>query len=169
MFIFQMKKIVSDVRRHKKPTFIEYDTMRYCAHNGPEDEDAKFNYRPKDLNFWKKISGLESSKIIEISSNDNFWSMGDVGPCGPCSEIFYDNGDKISGGLPGTKNQDGNRFVEIWNLVFMQHEKKEDKFIDLPIKCVDTGMGLERINAVINGKTNSLATRPFILFSATLG
>ena len=109
----------------------------------------------ESLNFWKKISGLESSRIIEIASNDNFWSMGDVGPCGPCSEIFYDNGDKISGGLPGTKNQDGNRFVEIWNLVFMQHEKKEDKLINLPIKCVDTGMGLERINAVINGKTNN--------------
>ncbi len=109
----------------------------------------------ESLNFWKKISGIESSKIIEISSNDNFWSMGEVGPCGPCSEIFYDNGKDISGGLPGTKNQDGDRFVEIWNLVFMQHEKKEKGLINLPTKCVDTGMGLERINAVINGKTNN--------------
>jgi len=109
----------------------------------------------ESLNFWKKISGFESSRIIEIGSTDNFWSMGDVGPCGPCSEIFYDNGKNISGGLPGSKNQDGNRFVEIWNLVFMQHEKKDDKLINLPNKCVDTGMGLERINAVINGKTNN--------------
>ena len=109
----------------------------------------------ESLNFWKKISGIESSRIIEISSDDNFWSMGDVGPCGPCSEIFYDNGKNVDGGLPGTKNQDGNRYVEIWNLVFMQFEKKEKKLINLPTKCVDTGMGLERISAVINGKTNN--------------
>ena len=86
-------------------------------------------YKEDELSFkiWKKISGFNDEKIIRISSNDNFWSMGDSGPCGPCSEIFYDNGENIKGGLPGTKNQDGDRFVEIWNLVFMEYEKKGEK------------------------------------------
>ncbi|NRB10689.1 MAG: alanine--tRNA ligase [Rickettsiaceae bacterium] len=102
--------------------------------------------------WWKKISGFNDDKIIRIKTNDNFWSMGDVGPCGPCSEIFYDHGDKIFGGLPGTKDEDGDRYIEIWNLVFMQFEQVDkDTRIELPKKSVDTGMGLERIAAVIQG------------------
>ena len=103
--------------------------------------------------LWQKISGFSDDKIIAIASDDNFWSMGDIGPCGPCSEIFYDHGDKIFGGPPGSKDQDGDRFVEIWNLVFMQFEKTKDgKKINLPKPCIDTGMGLERIASVIQGK-----------------
>ena len=109
------------------------------------DDDEAFN-------FWKKISSLHDSKIIRIKTNDNFWSMGDTGPCGPCSEIFYDHGDHIKGGPPGSIDQDGNRFVEIWNLVFMQFEQvSKDKRINLPKPSVDTGMGLERIAAVLQG------------------
>jgi alanyl-tRNA synthetase len=103
-------------------------------------------------NFWRKIANLKEEKIIRISSDDNFWSMGDVGPCGPCSEIFYDHGEKIFGSEPGTKDQDGDRFTEIWNLVFMQFEKNSDgKMNPLPKPCIDTGMGLERITSVIQG------------------
>ena len=87
--------------------------------------------------------------------------MGDSGPCGPCGEIFFDNGESIKGGLPGTKNQDGDRFVEIWNLVFMEYEKKGDNLETLPGKFVDTGMGLERILAVLNGKVNNYDTDLF--------
>ena len=109
------------------------------------DDDEAFN-------LWKKISGLHDSKIIRIKTNDNFWSMGDTGPCGPCSEIFYDHGDHLKGGPPGSPDQDGNRFVEIWNLVFMQFEQvSKDKRINLPKPSVDTGMGLERIAAVLQG------------------
>ena len=109
-----------------------------------EDEDA--------LNLWKKISGLSENKIIKISTSDNFWSMGDTGPCGPCSEIFYDHGDKLKGGIPGSPDEDGDRFIEIWNLVFMQFEQlSKDKRIDLPKPSVDTGMGLERMTAVLQG------------------
>ncbi len=109
-----------------------------------EDEDS--------FKLWKKIAGLNEKKIIKISTNDNFWSMGDTGPCGPCSEIFYDHGDKLKGGLPGTSAQDGDRFIEIWNLVFMQFEQiSKDKRINLPKPSVDTGMGLERISAVLQG------------------
>ena len=109
------------------------------------DDDEAFN-------LWKKISNLHDSKIIRIKTNDNFWSMGDTGPCGPCSEIFYDHGDHIKGGPPGSIDQDGNRFVEIWNLVFMQFEQvSKDKRINLPKPSVDTGMGLERIAAVLQG------------------
>ncbi len=120
-------------------------------------------FKEDDLSYaiWKKISGFSDNKIIKISSNDNFWSMGELGPCGPCSEIFFDNGDKINGGMPGTKNQDGNRFVEIWNLVFMEFEKKESGMFKLPGKFVDTGMGLERITAVLAGKTNNYETDLF--------
>ena len=120
-------------------------------------------YKEDELSFkiWKKISGFNDDKIIRISSNDNFWSMGDSGPCGPCSEIFYDNGENLKGGLPGTKNQDGDRFVEIWNLVFMEYEKKGDSLETLPGKFVDTGMGLERILAVLNGKVNNYDTDLF--------
>lgn len=102
------------------------------------------------FNLWQKIAGFSDDKIIRIATDDNFWSMGDVGPCGPCSEIFYDHGDKIFGGVPGSKDQDGDRFIEIWNLVFMQFEKKADGTkIALPKPSIDTGMGLERISSVM--------------------
>ncbi len=100
--------------------------------------------------LWKKISGLKEDKIIKISTSDNFWSMGETGPCGPCSEIFYDHGDKIEGGIPGSVNEDGDRFIEIWNLVFMEYEQiNKEKRIKLPKPSIDTGMGLERISAVL--------------------
>ena len=106
----------------------------------------------ESFNLWKKIASLNDNKIIKISTSDNFWSMGDTGPCGPCSEIFYDHGDKLSGGPPGSLEQDGDRFIEIWNLVFMQYEQiTKDKRISLPKPSVDTGMGLERMTAVLQG------------------
>ena len=121
------------------------------------DDDVAWNH-------WKKITGFPDHKIIRISTNDNFWSMGDTGPCGPCSEIFYDHGDKIAGGPPGSKDADGDRFTEIWNLVFMQYEQlppltspplaggiERGRCIDLPKPSIDTGMGLERISAVMQG------------------
>ncbi|MDC1316162.1 alanine--tRNA ligase, partial [Alphaproteobacteria bacterium] len=112
--------------------------------------------------FWKKIAGLNDDKIIRISSSDNFWSMGDVGPCGPCSEIFYDHGDKYEGGPPGSHNEDGDRFIEIWNLVFMQFEQiDKNTRADLPKPCVDTGMGLERITALLNGSNDNYSTDLF--------
>jgi len=112
--------------------------------------------------FWKKIAGLSDDKIIRISSSDNFWSMGDVGPCGPCSEIFYDHGDKYEGGPPGSRNEDGDRFIEIWNLVFMQYEQvNKDTRTNLPKPCVDTGMGLERITALLNGSNDNYSTDLF--------
>ena len=114
-----------------------------------------YNKDEESEKLWKKISGFSQSKIIKISSSDNFWSMGDSGPCGPCSEIFYDQGSNLPGGLPGSKNQDGPRFIEIWNLVFMEFNRKNNRLLKLPKKCVDTGMGLERITAVINGKKNN--------------
>lgn len=102
--------------------------------------------------LWKKIAGLPDEKIIRIATNDNFWSMGDTGPCGPCSEIFYDHGPHIAGGPPGSPDEDGDRFVEIWNLVFMQFEQFADGTRrDLPKPQIDTGMGLERIAAVLQG------------------
>ena len=102
--------------------------------------------------IWKKVSGLEDARIIRIPTNDNFWSMGDTGPCGPCSEIFYDHGKEIPGGMPGSENEDGDRFIEIWNLVFMQFETLQDgSRINLPKPSIDTGMGLERIAAVLQG------------------
>lgn len=106
--------------------------------------------------LWKKIAGLSEDRIIKISTNDNFWSMGDTGPCGPCSEIFYDHGDKIWGGLPGTKDQDGDRYIEIWNLVFMQYEQlASGERVKLPKPSIDTGMGLERIAAVLQNLHNN--------------
>jgi alanyl-tRNA synthetase len=102
--------------------------------------------------LWKKISGLPESRIIKIPTKDNFWAMGDDGPCGPCSEIFYDHGEHIPGGPPGSPNEDGDRFVEIWNLVFMQYEQTANEIVaELPSKSIDTGMGLERIAAVLQG------------------
>ena len=120
------------------------------------------------LNAWKKISGFSDNQIIRISSDDNFWSMGDDGPCGPCSEIFFDNGNNVKGGLPGTKNQDGERYVEIWNLVFMEFQKKNGNLKKLPNHCVDTGMGLERITAVLSGKKIILRPIYFKLFLVIL-
>ena len=109
-----------------------------------EDEDS--------FKLWKKIAGLNDDKIIKIKTSDNFWSMGDTGPCGPCSEIFYDHGEKLKGGPPGSPDEDGDRFIEIWNLVFMQYEQiSKDKRINLPKPSVDTGMGLERMTAVLQG------------------
>ena len=106
--------------------------------------------------LWKKISGLPDSKIIKISTSDNFWSMGETGPCGPCSEIFYDHGPKISGGIPGSANEDGDRYIEIWNLVFMQYEMQANgNRVDLPRPSIDTGMGLERMAAVLQGVHNN--------------
>ncbi|MDI7863910.1 alanine--tRNA ligase [Rhizobiaceae bacterium n13] len=105
------------------------------------------------FDLWKKIAGLPDSRIIRIPTSDNFWAMGDTGPCGPCSEIFYDHGDQIWGGPPGSPEEDGDRFIEIWNLVFMQYEQltKEER-IDLPRPSIDTGMGLERVAALLQGK-----------------
>ena len=104
----------------------------------------------ESFNLWKKIAGLSDDKIIKIFTADNFWSMGDTGPCGPCSEIFYDHGDKLKGGPPGSPDEDGDRFIEIWNLVFMQYEQiSKEKRINLPKPSVDTGMGLERMTAVL--------------------
>lgn len=102
--------------------------------------------------LWKKIASLSDDRIIRIKTNDNFWSMGETGPCGPCSEIFYDHGDHIAGGLPGTPDEDGDRYIEIWNMVFMQYEQiDKDTRIELPQKSIDTGMGLERIAALLQG------------------
>ena len=104
------------------------------------------------FDLWKKISGLPDARIIRIPTADNFWAMGDTGPCGPCSEIFYDHGSHIPGGPPGSADQDGDRFIEIWNLVFMQFEQKDaDTRVPLPKPSIDTGMGLERIAAVLQG------------------
>jgi len=102
--------------------------------------------------LWKKVAGLSDDKIIRIATSDNFWAMGDTGPCGPCSEIFYDHGDHIPGGPPGSPDEDGDRFIEIWNLVFMQFEQTAESRINLPKPSIDTGMGLERIAAVLQGK-----------------
>ena len=120
-----------------------------------EDEEAG--------EIWKKISGFSDNKIIKISTDDNFWSMGEEGPCGPCSEIFFDHGDSVQGGPPGSKDEDGDRFVEIWNLVFMQFLKKSNsEKVDLPKPSIDTGMGLERISTVLQGKINSFDTDLFL-------
>jgi alanyl-tRNA synthetase len=117
---------------------------KLCVTVYEEDNDS--------FNLWKKIAGLSENKIIRISTADNFWSMGDTGPCGPCSEIFYDHGDKLTGGPPGSPNEGGDRFTEIWNLVFMQYEQiSKDNRINLPKPSVDTGMGLERMTAVLQG------------------
>jgi alanyl-tRNA synthetase len=102
--------------------------------------------------LWRKITGLPEKKILRIAGSDNFWAMGDTGPCGPCSEIFYDHGDHIWGGPPGSPEAEGDRFVEIWNLVFMQYEQLADgKRVDLPRPSIDTGLGLERMAAVLQG------------------
>ena len=122
-----------------------------------------FNEDDEAFDLWKKISGFGEDRIIRIPTSDNFWSMGETGPCGPCSEIFYDHGDHLQGGLPGTKDQDGDRYIEIWNLVFMQYEQvTKDKRIDLPKPSVDTGMGLERIAALLQGTHDNYKTDHFL-------
>ena len=122
-----------------------------------------FNEDDEAFNLWKKITGFGEDKIIKISTSDNFWSMGETGPCGPCSEIFYDHGDHLKGGLPGTKDQDGDRYIEIWNLVFMQFEQiSRDRRVNLPKPSVDTGMGLERIAALLQGTHDNYKTDHFV-------
>ncbi|MGJ4923967.1 alanine--tRNA ligase [Bradyrhizobium oligotrophicum] len=121
----------------------------------PKDKLTATVYIDDDEAFglWKKIAGLPESRIIRIAGSDNFWQMGDTGPCGPCSEIFYDHGDKIWGGPPGSPEADGDRFIEIWNLVFMQYEQLEGGVRNpLPKPSIDTGAGLERVAAVLQGK-----------------
>jgi alanyl-tRNA synthetase len=119
-----------------------------------EDDEA--------FDLWRKIGGLPESKIIRIPTSDNFWQMGDTGPCGPCSEIFYDHGEHIPGGPPGSPDQDGDRFIEIWNLVFMQFEQlRPGERVPLPKPSIDTGMGLERISAVLQGTHDNYATDLF--------
>ncbi|MDU1692704.1 MAG: alanine--tRNA ligase, partial [Bradyrhizobium sp.] len=121
----------------------------------PKDKLTATVYIDDDEAFglWKKIAGLPESRIIRIAGSDNFWQMGDTGPCGPCSEIFYDHGDKVWGGPPGSPEADGDRFIEIWNLVFMQYEQLEGGVRNpLPKPSIDTGAGLERVAAVLQGK-----------------
>ncbi len=114
------------------------------------------------FDLWKKIAGLPESRIIRIPTKDNFWAMGDDGPCGPCSEIFFDHGDHIPGGPPGSPDEDGDRFVEIWNLVFMQFEQAAGEIVsELPKKSIDTGMGLERVAAVLQGVHDNYDTDTF--------
>jgi alanyl-tRNA synthetase len=135
----------------------------------PKDKLTATVYVDDDQAFdlWKKIAGLPESRIIRIAGADNFWQMGDTGPCGPCSEIFYDHGDKIPGGPPGSADAEGDRFIEIWNLVFMQFEQQPGgSRIALPRPSIDTGMGLERIAAVLQGTHDNYAID---LFRALIG
>jgi alanyl-tRNA synthetase len=114
------------------------------------------------FDLWKKIAGLPEERIIRIATKDNFWAMGDNGPCGPCSEIFFDHGDHIPGGPPGSPDEDGDRFVEIWNLVFMQFEQEANEIVgNLPRPSIDTGMGLERVAAVMQGVHDNYDTDTF--------
>lgn len=126
-------------------------TKEFCL---PKDKLLVTVYHSDDVaaELWRKISNLSDEKIVRIATVDNFWAMGETGPCGPCSEIFYDHGDEIWGGPPGSANEGGDRFIEIWNLVFMQYEQvsKEER-VELPHPSIDTGMGLERIAAVLQG------------------
>jgi alanyl-tRNA synthetase len=122
------------------------------------------------FDLWRKISGLPESRIIRIPTKDNFWAMGDSGPCGPCSEIFFDHGDHIPGGPPGSPDEHGDRFVEIWNLVFMQYEQEDNEIVrDLPRPSIDTGMGLERIAAVLQGVHDNYDTDTFKALIAASG
>src|SRR6188508_1988342 len=135
----------------------------------PKDKLTATVYVDDDQAFdlWKKIAGLPESRIIRIAGSDNFWQMGDTGPCGPCSEIFYDHGDKIPGGPPGSADADGDRFIEIWNLVFMQFEQLAGgQRNNLPRPSIDTGMGLERIAAVLQGTHDNYSID---LFRALIG
>ena len=130
----------------------------------PEDRILVTVYAEDDQAFdlWKKIAGLPESRILRIPTSDNFWAMGDTGPCGPCSEIFYDHGPDLPGGPPGSEDEDGDRFIEIWNLVFMQFEQvTPDERLDLPRPSIDTGMGLERTAAVMQGTHDNYDTDLF--------
>ncbi|MCL6697455.1 alanine--tRNA ligase [Sphingomonas sp. NSE70-1] len=130
----------------------------------PADRLIATVYHTDDEAFdlWKKVAGLPESRIIRIPTKDNFWAMGDDGPCGPCSEIFFDHGDHIPGGPPGSPDEDGDRFVEIWNLVFMQFEQAAGEIVsELPKKSIDTGMGLERVAAVLQGVHDNYDTDTF--------
>lgn len=130
----------------------------------PKDKLLVTVYHEDDEAFdlWKKIAGLSDDRIIRIATSDNFWMMGDTGPCGPSSEIFYDHGDHIWGGPPGSPEEDGDRFIEIWNLVFMQYEQHANgDRTDLPRPSIDTGMGLERIAAVLQGTHDNYQTDMF--------
>ncbi|PWR21299.1 alanine--tRNA ligase [Zavarzinia aquatilis] len=119
------------------------------------DDDEAFS-------FWKKIAGLPDERIVRIATSDNFWAMGDTGPCGPCSEIFFDHGPGVAGGPPGSPDADGDRYIEIWNLVFMQYEQSADGTrVALPKPSIDTGMGLERVSAVLQGVHNNYETDLF--------
>ena len=128
------------------------------------DDDEAFR-------FWKKIAELPDDRIIRIATTDNFWAMGDIGPCGPCSEIFYDHGDHIPGGPPGSLDEDGDRFIEIWNLVFMQYEQlSPENRQNLPRPSIDTGMGLERVSALLQGSHDNYETDTFrFLIEASAG
>ncbi len=132
----------------------QLDTSRLLVTVYADDDEA--------ASLWKKIGGFPDSKIIRIASSDNFWSMGDTGPCGPCSEIFYDYGDKVQGGPPGSPDQDGDRYVEFWNNVFMQFDQvSKDRRVPLPKPSIDTGMGLERMASILQGKTDNYDTDLF--------
>lgn len=138
----------------------------------PADKLTATVYHTDDEAFdlWKKIAGLPEERIIRIPTKDNFWAMGDSGPCGPCSEIFYDHGDHIWGGPPGSPEEDGDRFVEIWNLVFMQYEQEANEIVsELPRPSIDTGMGLERIAAVMQGVSDNYDTDTFRALIAESG
>ena len=127
---------------------IGLDKSKLCVTIFHNDDEA--------FNLWKKIAGLSDNDIIRIATKDNFWQMGDTGPCGPCSEIFYDHGDKYWGGRPGTPEEDGDRFIEVWNLVFDQFEDLPDgQRIEIPKKCIDTGSGLERLSAILHGTNDN--------------
>ena len=124
------------------------DRLLVTVHTSDEDAAA----------LWRKVAGISDDKIIRIPTSDNFWAMGDTGPCGPCSEIFFDHGDGVPGGPPGSPDEDGDRFIEIWNLVFMQFEQlSADERVELPKPSIDTGMGLERITAVLQGTHDNYA------------
>ncbi len=148
-----------------KPDAIDWAWSLITKEYGlPKDKLSVTVYHSDDdaFNLWKKIAGLPDSRIIRIATADNFWAMGDTGPCGPCSEIFFDHGDTIWGGPPGSPEQDGDRFIEIWNLVFMQYEQlSREQRVSLPKPSIDTGMGLERISAVLQGTHDNYETDLF--------
>jgi alanyl-tRNA synthetase len=148
-----------------KPDAIEWAWNLVTKEYGlPKDKLTVTVFHDDDQAFdlWKKVAGLPDSRIIRIPTSDNFWRMGDTGPCGPCSEIFYDHGDKIPGGPPGSADADGDRFIEIWNLVFMQYEEQPGGVrLSLPKPSIDTGMGLERIAAVLQGTHDNYETDLF--------
>ena len=138
-----------------KPEAIEFAWELVTKHFGLSKDRLLVTVYHEDepaAQLWSKIAGLPDDKIIRIKTDANFWRMGDTGPCGPCSEIFIDQGDKIQGGPPGSADEDGDRFLEFWNLVFMQYEEQPDGGrINLPRPSIDTGMGLERMSAILQG------------------